>query len=353
MTRGERREVGRLLRNILDKAANGSFVGLVSSALSDSDFKGVASLRGGSLPSSQDAQKSQAGVPGVSGVPSCQNYIGGGKEWCECEWCACRGCYTKIPGKDEMTLLCDGCDAAWHIFCLDPPLREVPEGDWYCSNCKTGTVPGSTIAAGTGTVSGTRIGGEIGSTNINTDSEISIRTGHLKEKISGQSGENDIDSDIDIDAIIAMSSDEDEEYEDVTRADLSTAQDKDSDEEDIAQFVFRDTENYEQLHQSQLPSKRSRADVREALKCVLCDTELKGKKNELFEHLWRAHKVSLGRYNKVVKILKMGLNSSPSLKSTKSPSSGGRTLMIAKLTESVSKLRVKLTHMSAGLNSIP
>ena len=28
-------------------------------------------------------------------------------------------------------LLCDGCDDAYHMFCLDPPLRSIPEGDWY------------------------------------------------------------------------------------------------------------------------------------------------------------------------------------------------------------------------------
>lgn len=32
-------------------------------------------------------------------------------------------------------LLCDGCDGGHHLFCLDPPLREVPEGDWYCQAC--------------------------------------------------------------------------------------------------------------------------------------------------------------------------------------------------------------------------
>lgn len=32
-------------------------------------------------------------------------------------------------------LLCDGCDRACHLTCLDPPLQEVPEGDWYCPEC--------------------------------------------------------------------------------------------------------------------------------------------------------------------------------------------------------------------------
>jgi hypothetical protein len=34
-------------------------------------------------------------------------------------------------------MLCDGeCDNAYHIFCLDPPLRRVPKGDWFCGLCR-------------------------------------------------------------------------------------------------------------------------------------------------------------------------------------------------------------------------
>ena len=33
-------------------------------------------------------------------------------------------------------LICDGCDKLFHLFCLDPPLHEVPEGDWFCVECE-------------------------------------------------------------------------------------------------------------------------------------------------------------------------------------------------------------------------
>lgn len=33
-------------------------------------------------------------------------------------------------------LLCEACNAEYHTYCLDPPLRAVPAGDWYCSECK-------------------------------------------------------------------------------------------------------------------------------------------------------------------------------------------------------------------------
>eukprot|EP00667_Euglena_gracilis_P030634 EG_transcript_42679 len=35
----------------------------------------------------------------------------------------------------DQLLLCDGCDGPFHTFCLDPPLPDVPEGDWFCSSC--------------------------------------------------------------------------------------------------------------------------------------------------------------------------------------------------------------------------
>ncbi|XP_061583454.1 lysine (K)-specific demethylase 5Ba [Cololabis saira] len=36
---------------------------------------------------------------------------------------------------EDRLLLCDGCDDSYHIFCLIPPLPEVPKGDWRCPKC--------------------------------------------------------------------------------------------------------------------------------------------------------------------------------------------------------------------------
>ncbi|GFE53922.1 PHD-finger domain-containing protein, putative [Babesia ovis] len=46
------------------------------------------------------------------------------------------GC--EICGVDdnwEHMLLCDGCNLGFHMYCLDPPLLSIPQGDWYCKDC--------------------------------------------------------------------------------------------------------------------------------------------------------------------------------------------------------------------------
>ncbi|KAH9882346.1 hypothetical protein J1614_000582 [Plenodomus biglobosus] len=36
-------------------------------------------------------------------------------------------------------LLCDSCDAGYHGYCLDPPIRGIPAYDWHCARCLVGT----------------------------------------------------------------------------------------------------------------------------------------------------------------------------------------------------------------------
>ena len=43
-----------------------------------------------------------------------------------------------LPDREDVMLLCDQCDAGFHIDCLDPPLLAVPPGPepWFCPTCK-------------------------------------------------------------------------------------------------------------------------------------------------------------------------------------------------------------------------
>ncbi|KAE8672486.1 lysine-specific demethylase 5A-like isoform X2 [Hibiscus syriacus] len=45
----------------------------------------------------------------------------------------CEQCRSGLHG--EVMLLCDRCNKWWHIYCLSPPLKQVPLGNWYCFEC--------------------------------------------------------------------------------------------------------------------------------------------------------------------------------------------------------------------------
>lgn len=49
----------------------------------------------------------------------------------------CRACGEDDDHKNLM--YCDMCDNEYHYYCLDPPLRAVPKGDWFCNACKPQT----------------------------------------------------------------------------------------------------------------------------------------------------------------------------------------------------------------------
>lgn len=56
----------------------------------------------------------------------------------ECRFCSCCVCGGKQDA--HMQLLCDECNMAFHIYCLNPPLTSIPDDeDWYCPTCKNDT----------------------------------------------------------------------------------------------------------------------------------------------------------------------------------------------------------------------
>ena len=40
-----------------------------------------------------------------------------------------------FPDDGRKLLMCDRCDRGWHMYCLEPKLESVPEGNWYCDAC--------------------------------------------------------------------------------------------------------------------------------------------------------------------------------------------------------------------------
>ncbi|XP_052270447.1 protein SCAF11-like [Dreissena polymorpha] len=46
--------------------------------------------------------------------------------------------YCEVCGqcdREDRMLLCDGCDAGYHLECLTPPLSSVPVDEWFCPQC--------------------------------------------------------------------------------------------------------------------------------------------------------------------------------------------------------------------------
>lgn len=39
-------------------------------------------------------------------------------------------------------LCCDSCTSAYHTHCLNPPLSEIPDGDWKCPRCSCPPIRG-------------------------------------------------------------------------------------------------------------------------------------------------------------------------------------------------------------------
>ncbi|KAL0268350.1 UNVERIFIED_CONTAM: hypothetical protein PYX00_010324 [Menopon gallinae] len=37
---------------------------------------------------------------------------------------------------EDKLLLCDGCDRGYHMYCFKPKMDTIPDGDWYCHECK-------------------------------------------------------------------------------------------------------------------------------------------------------------------------------------------------------------------------
>ncbi|GBO08291.1 hypothetical protein AVEN_204613-1 [Araneus ventricosus] len=41
-----------------------------------------------------------------------------------------------VKERNDTVLLCDSCDLAYHLDCLNPPLKSIPRGNWFCPDCQ-------------------------------------------------------------------------------------------------------------------------------------------------------------------------------------------------------------------------
>ena len=51
----------------------------------------------------------------------------------KCYECGCSVCGRQDA--EEKRVFCENCQSTTHICCLDPPLQNLPEGDWFCASC--------------------------------------------------------------------------------------------------------------------------------------------------------------------------------------------------------------------------
>lgn len=84
-------------------------------------------------------------------------------------------------------LLCDACDAGYHMRCLSPELFEIPEGDWYCVSC---TDHRTRVTGKTKTLTKKAENAKIAVAEEAPDDDAHILTDHLERELTKESLED-------------------------------------------------------------------------------------------------------------------------------------------------------------------
>ncbi|XP_010539688.1 PREDICTED: PHD finger protein EHD3 isoform X2 [Tarenaya hassleriana] len=98
-----------------------------------------------------------------------------------CPSCLCRHCLTDRD--DDEIVLCDGCDDAYHIYCMKPPLTSVPKGKWFCTDCEAAVQKVSKVR---------KVFEKIGNLPKQKNGEAGRKAGNLERKLR-ETGNKELD----------------------------------------------------------------------------------------------------------------------------------------------------------------
>lgn len=84
----------------------------------------------------------------------------------ESDWSDFHNEYCELCFTGGQLLCCDGCERAYHFSCVDPPVKDVPMGDWFCDQCA--------IVLGTRLITRTSVENAFVEETIVGDSQLSV-----------------------------------------------------------------------------------------------------------------------------------------------------------------------------------